>query len=74
IQEKVKQPLAEELLFGKLRHGGEVHVSVKDDALGFELTPAPPKFDRKAKKAATGGKRKPRSAPETSDETKGEGD
>ncbi len=74
IQEKVKQPLAEELLFGKLRHGGEVHVSVKDDALGFELTPAPPKLDRKAKKAGTGGKRKPRSAPETSDETKGEGD
>ena len=43
IQEKVKQPLAEELLFGKLAHGGEVHVSVKDDALSFELTPAPPK-------------------------------
>ncbi len=54
IQEKVKQPLAEELLFGKLRHGGEVHVSVKDDALAFELTPAPPKLDRKAKKAASG--------------------
>jgi ATP-dependent Clp protease ATP-binding subunit ClpA len=57
IQEKVKQPLAEELLFGKLRHGGEVHVSVKDadkdgGALAFELTPAPPKLDRKAKKAA----------------------
>jgi ATP-dependent Clp protease ATP-binding subunit ClpA len=33
IQDKVKQPLAEELLFGKLRHGGEVHVSVKDEAL-----------------------------------------
>ncbi len=43
IQEKVKQPLAEELLFGKLVHGGEVHVSVKDDKLSFELTPAPPK-------------------------------
>ncbi len=74
IQEKVKQPLAEELLFGKLRHGGEVHVSVKDDALGFELTPAPPKLDRKAKKAAAGSKRKPKAAPETSDETNGDGD
>ncbi|MEQ1494379.1 MAG: ATP-dependent Clp protease ATP-binding subunit ClpA [Novosphingobium sp.] len=52
IQEKVKQPLAEELLFGKLRNGGEVHVSVKDEALNFELTPAPPKLDRRAKKAA----------------------
>ncbi|MBK6802864.1 MAG: ATP-dependent Clp protease ATP-binding subunit ClpA [Novosphingobium sp.] len=79
IQEKVKQPLAEELLFGKLRHGGEVHVSVKDDGLGFELTPAPPKLDRKAKKAAAApasGKRKPRpkAAPETSDEPGGEAD
>jgi ATP-dependent Clp protease ATP-binding subunit ClpA len=51
IQEKVKQPLAEELLFGKLSEGGEVHVSVKSDQLGFELTPAPPrpKLKKKAK-------------------------
>jgi ATP-dependent Clp protease ATP-binding subunit ClpA len=50
IQEKIKQPLAEELLFGKLVHGGEVKVKLKDDALSFELTPAPPK--RPKKKAA----------------------
>src|SRR5690606_4031390 len=43
IQDKVKQPLAEELLFGTLIQGGEVHVSVKDDKMSFELTPAPPK-------------------------------
>jgi ATP-dependent Clp protease ATP-binding subunit ClpA len=43
IQEKIKQPLAEELLFGKLVHGGEVHVHVKDEALAFEITPAAPK-------------------------------
>jgi ATP-dependent Clp protease ATP-binding subunit ClpA len=43
IQEKIKQPLAEELLFGKLSDGGEVHVSVKDAKPAFELTPAPPK-------------------------------
>ncbi|RIV92286.1 ATP-dependent Clp protease ATP-binding subunit ClpA [Aurantiacibacter xanthus] len=49
IQEKVKQPLAEELLFGKLAHGGEVHVNVKEDKLTFELTAAPPKA--KPKKA-----------------------
>ncbi|MCC6826599.1 MAG: ATP-dependent Clp protease ATP-binding subunit ClpA, partial [Novosphingobium sp.] len=53
IQDKVKQPLAEELLFGKLAHGGEVHVSLKDDALSFELTPAPPKL---VKKPAGGAK------------------
>ena len=43
IQEKVKQPLAEELLFGKLVHGGEVRVELKEDALAFEITPAAPK-------------------------------
>jgi ATP-dependent Clp protease ATP-binding subunit ClpA len=52
IQEKVKQPLAEELLFGKLVHGGEVKVRLKDDALAFEITPAPPKKPRKGKPKA----------------------
>lgn len=52
IQDKVKQPLAEELLFGKLAHGGEVHVSVKDDKLSFELTPAPPKDEKRKKPVA----------------------
>jgi ATP-dependent Clp protease ATP-binding subunit ClpA len=52
LQEKVKQPLAEELLFGKLAHGGEVHVSVKEEKLAFELTPAPPKEEKKKKPAA----------------------
>ncbi|MFY7838482.1 MAG: ATP-dependent Clp protease ATP-binding subunit ClpA [Novosphingobium sp.] len=51
IQEKVKKPLAEELLFGKLANGGEVHVSLKEDVLSFELTPAAPKLVKsKAKK------------------------
>ena len=53
MQEKIKQPLAEELLFGKLVHGGEVHVRLKDDALAFEVTPAAPKKGKK------GGKAKP---------------
>jgi ATP-dependent Clp protease ATP-binding subunit ClpA len=47
MQEKIKQPLAEELLFGKLVHGGEVHVRLKDDALAFEITPAAPKKSKK---------------------------
>ena len=37
IQENLKRPLAEELLFGKLAHGGRVHVVVKDGVLDFEL-------------------------------------
>ena len=47
IQEKIKQPLAEELLFGKLVHGGEVTVKMKEGALSFEITPAPPKKPKK---------------------------
>ena len=50
IQEKVKQPLAEELLFGKLVNGGEVHVHVKDGTLSFEITSAPPKAKKKGSK------------------------
>jgi len=33
IQEHIKKPLAEELLFGKLVKGGVVRVAVKDDAI-----------------------------------------
>ena len=43
IQEKIKQPLAEELLFGKLVNGGEVKVRIKDNAPAFEIVSAPPK-------------------------------
>ncbi|MCP3735847.1 ATP-dependent Clp protease ATP-binding subunit ClpA [Sphingomonas sp. RP10(2022)] len=51
IQEKIKQPLAEELLFGKLVHGGEVTVRMKDGALSFAIEPAAPKKPRKKGKA-----------------------
>ncbi|MCL3881381.1 ATP-dependent Clp protease ATP-binding subunit ClpA [Marivita sp. GX14005] len=37
IQEHIKKPLAEELLFGKLSKGGVVRVSVKDDKLVLDL-------------------------------------
>ena len=47
IQEKIKQPLAEELLFGKLVHGGEVKVKLKDGALSFEIVAAAPKRPKK---------------------------
>ncbi len=52
IQEKVKQPLAEELLFGKLVHGGEVRVHLKDGALGFEIVGAAPKPRKGGKRRA----------------------
>lgn len=36
IQENVKKPLADELLFGKLAHGGHVTLKVKDGKLHFD--------------------------------------
>ncbi len=39
IQEYIKKPLADELLFGKLAKGGHIKVKVKDDALHFDITP-----------------------------------
>ena len=40
IQEHIKKPLAEELLFGKLVKGGAVKVTMKDNKLEFEFTEA----------------------------------
>ncbi|MEX2515796.1 MAG: ATP-dependent Clp protease ATP-binding subunit ClpA [Gammaproteobacteria bacterium] len=37
IQEKVKKPLAEELLFGKLEGGGHVHITVEADDIKIEI-------------------------------------
>ena len=39
IQEHIKKPLAEELLFGKLSKGGVVRVRVRDDKLVLEMDP-----------------------------------
>jgi ATP-dependent Clp protease ATP-binding subunit ClpA len=38
IQENIKKPLADELLFGQLAKGGHVLVKVADDKLAFEFT------------------------------------
>ena len=37
IQENIKRPLAEELLFGKLADGGVIRVKVKEDKLVFDF-------------------------------------
>ncbi len=69
IQDEVKKPLAEEVLFGKLTKGGTVRILLKDGALSFEYLsraeersrlPKPP--ERKAlprAKAADGDKKPP---------------
>jgi ATP-dependent Clp protease ATP-binding subunit ClpA len=41
IQENIKKPLAEELLFGKLVKGGAVKVNLVDGALTFDIAEAP---------------------------------
>lgn len=65
IQEYIKKPLAEELLFGQLEHGGTVRVIVKSakaadkgseavsggKVLDFDYLPAPPKPKAKGKTA-----------------------
>ena len=38
IQDKVKKPMAEELIFGKLAKGGHVEVSLKDKEISFNFT------------------------------------
>jgi len=48
IQENIKKPLAEELLFGKLSKGGVVVVDEKDDKLVFDFPDAPDEKDSDA--------------------------
>ena len=75
IQEHIKKPLADEVLFGKLKNGGHVRVVVSTndqgrDALGFEyldgpITPKPEKIPapRVRAKRTTPRKPKPPSGP-----------
>jgi ATP-dependent Clp protease ATP-binding subunit ClpA len=62
IQEHVKKPLAEELLFGKLAKGGIVEVGIEDGKMTFDY-PAPkdPKGKKKGrgKGKGQGGNKKP---------------
>lgn len=40
IANKIKEPLTDEILFGKLKNGGSVKIDVKKDILAFDYTPA----------------------------------
>jgi ATP-dependent Clp protease ATP-binding subunit ClpA len=57
IQEHIKKPLADEILFGKLKNGGTVRVLLdrENDKLAFEFI-----TDQKPVPADTDGKRKPK--------------
>ncbi|HET9594410.1 MAG TPA: AAA family ATPase, partial [Anaeromyxobacteraceae bacterium] len=41
IQNEIKKPLAEKILFGELKGGGRVRVGVRGEALDLEVIPAP---------------------------------
>ncbi len=41
IQNEVKKPLAEKILFGELRHGGKVRVGVRGEGLHHEVQAGP---------------------------------
>lgn len=40
IQEHIKKPLADDILFGRLVRGGHVKVELKDGKIAFDVTPA----------------------------------
>ena len=44
IQDQIKRPLADELLFGKLVGGGRVSIDVKDDRLVVDAQAEPEKL------------------------------
>jgi ATP-dependent Clp protease ATP-binding subunit ClpA len=51
IQENIKKPLADELLFGRLAKGGSVRVKVENGKLGFEVGPTlPPALPKPSEK------------------------
>ena len=54
MQDELKRPLGDELLFGKLEHGGHVSVDFREGAIAFDIkgrdTPDDKKRNRKKKK------------------------
>jgi ATP-dependent Clp protease ATP-binding subunit ClpA len=47
IQDKIKKPLAEEILFGKLENGGDVTIVIKNDDIAFEIKSKPASTNEK---------------------------
>jgi ATP-dependent Clp protease ATP-binding subunit ClpA len=73
IQTTIKTPLADEVLFGRLKDGGAVRVIVKTDdigleSLGFEYLEGPVK--PKPEKDVANAKKKPRAKSASSGKTK----
>ena len=58
IQEHVKKPLADALLFGELTNGGHVKVRIRDGKAAFDITPLPPPEPAAPGDPGGGGERK----------------
>jgi ATP-dependent Clp protease ATP-binding subunit ClpA len=69
IQEHVKTPLAEEVLFGRLAKGGTVLVDVQDDKPVFSYPDTGPAKKKGRAKASSKDAEKPQGAADTSDKT-----
>jgi ATP-dependent Clp protease ATP-binding subunit ClpA len=55
IQEHIKKPLAEELLFGKLTKGGVVRVGVKDGKIDlFQVASSAPRYLARSRRNLVG--------------------
>ncbi len=65
IQEHLRKPLSEELLFGELTKGGSVLVSLKDNGLSFKAIRGP--AARKGKSGKKSGSSKPEASPQAKD-------
>jgi ATP-dependent Clp protease ATP-binding subunit ClpA len=51
VQEEIKKPLADHLLFGDLTSGGIVKVTVADNKLVLDVSPHEPRGKQKAKRS-----------------------
>ena len=45
IQTEVRNPLTEEILFGRLEHGGTMRIGLDGETLRFDVEPNPPAED-----------------------------
>ncbi len=71
IQKNIKEPLAEEILFGKLEHGGRAVVDVKDNALVVDSFAGEPAEAKSAEPVETDSlAEKKKSEPKKSDASK----
>jgi ATP-dependent Clp protease ATP-binding subunit ClpA len=57
IADKIKKPLADEVLFGKLSKGGSVNIDVKEDALSFQYSANKPRKSTGKAAGKTTGKK-----------------